>query len=53
VCGNVLVHGGSLNGVELIAAKWAAHRNVPQIAFRPDWTKHGKAAPQRQSNSAF
>jgi hypothetical protein len=41
----VLLHGGSPKGAELIAAKWADHRKVPQIAFRPDWTKHAKAAP--------
>jgi hypothetical protein len=29
----------------LIAARWAGHRKVPQIAFKPDWTKHAKAAP--------
>ena len=32
----VLLHGGSPNGAELIAAKWASNRKVPQIAFKPD-----------------
>jgi len=41
----VLLHGGSLKGAEFIAAKWANNRNVPQVAFRPDWAKHRKAAP--------
>ena len=46
----VLVHGGSPKGAELIAAKWADTRKVPQIAFKPDWTKHGKAAPFRRND---
>jgi Helix-turn-helix len=29
----------------LIAAKLADNRKVPQIAFKPDRTKHAKAAP--------
>ncbi len=40
----VLLHGGSPKGAELIATKWADHRKVPQIAFKPDWTRHGKKA---------
>jgi len=43
----VLLHGGSPKGVELMAAKWATGRKVPQIAFKPDWTKHAKAAPKQ------
>ena len=35
----VLLHGGSPKGAERIAARWADHRKVPQIAFKPDWTK--------------
>ena len=46
----VLLHGGSPKGAELIAAKWADHRKVPQIAFKPDWTKHGKAAPFKRND---
>jgi YspA, cpYpsA-related SLOG family len=30
-------------GAELIAAKWATNRKVPQIEFKPDWTKQAKA----------
>ena len=41
----VLLHCGSPKGAEFIAAKWARHRKVPEIAFKPDWTKHAKAAP--------
>ncbi len=47
----VLLHGGSPKGAELIAAKWADARKVPQVAFRPDWTRHGKAAPFRRNDA--
>jgi hypothetical protein len=47
----VLLHGGSPKGAELIAAKWASNRKVPQIAFRPDWTKHTKAAPFKRNDA--
>ena len=46
----VLLHGGSPKGAERIAALWADHRKVPQIAFRPDWTKHAKAAPFKRND---
>ena len=36
---------------ELIAAKWADSRKVPQIAFKPDWTKHVKAAPFKRNHA--
>jgi hypothetical protein len=45
----VLLHGGS-KGAERIAARWADHRKVPQIAFKPDWTKHAKAAPFKRND---
>ena len=47
----VLLHGGSPKGAELIAAKWASNRKVPQVAFKPDWTKHGKAAPFKRNDA--
>jgi hypothetical protein len=47
----VLLHGGSPKGAELIAAKWASNRKVPQIAFKPDWTKHAKAAPFKRNDA--
>lgn len=47
----VLMHGGSPKGAELIAAKWADHRKVTQIAFKPDWTKHAKAAPFKRNDA--
>jgi hypothetical protein len=46
-----LLHGGSPRGAELIASKWATARKVPQIAFRPDWTAHAKAAPFRRNDA--
>jgi hypothetical protein len=49
--GMVLLHGGSPKGAELIAAKWAHHRKVPQIAFKPDWTRHAKAAPFKRNDA--
>ncbi len=47
----VLLHGGSPKGAELIAAKWATNRKVPQIAFKPDWAKHAKAAPFKRNDA--
>ena len=47
----VLLHGGSPKGAERIAARWADHRTIPQIAFKPDWTKHAKAAPFKRNDA--
>ncbi|WP_119165626.1 DUF2493 domain-containing protein [Algihabitans albus] len=46
----VLLHGGSPKGAEKIAACWADNRKVPQIAFKPDWNRHGKAAPFKRND---
>ena len=46
----VLMHGKSPKGAEKIAASWADHRNVTQIGFAPDWTKHGRAAPFKRND---
>ncbi len=48
--GMVLIHGGSPKGAERIAAAWANARKVTQIAFKPDWTRHAKAAPFRRND---
>ena len=48
--GMVLLHGGSPKGVERIAACWADGRKVTQIAFKPDWSRHGKAAPFKRND---
>lgn len=47
----VLLHGGSPKGAERIAAAWADNRKVPQIAFRPDWARHAKAAPFKRNDA--
>ena len=46
----VLLHGGSPKGAELIAAKWADTRKVAQVAFKPDWARHAKAAPFKRND---
>jgi len=46
----VLLHGGSPKGAECIASRWADHRKVPQIAFKPDWAQ-GKAAPFKRNDA--
>jgi hypothetical protein len=46
----VLLHGGSPKGAERIAACWADNRKVPQIAFKPDWMRHAKAAPFKRND---
>lgn len=46
----VLLHGGTPTGAERIAACWADSRSVPQIVFKPDWTRHQKAAPFKRND---
>ena len=46
----VLIHGGSPRGAEKIASRWADTRKVSQVAFKPDWSKHAKAAPFRRND---
>jgi len=46
----VLIHGSSPRGAERIAACWADKRKVTQIAFKPDWTREGKAAPFKRND---
>ncbi|WP_429924168.1 DUF2493 domain-containing protein [Agrobacterium vitis] len=47
----VLLHGGTPKGAELIASRWADHRKVQQVSFKPDWTKNGKAAPFKRNDA--
>lgn len=47
----VLLHGGSPRGAERIAACWADKRGVPQLVFKPDWTRHAKAAPFKRNDT--
>jgi hypothetical protein len=46
----VLLHGGSPRGAELIASRWADHRKVAQVVFKPDWNRHAKAAPFKRND---
>jgi hypothetical protein len=46
----VLLHGGTPKGADRIAACWADSRKIPQIAFKPDWGRHGKAAPFKRND---
>ncbi len=46
----VLVHGGAPKGAEKAASRWADARKVAQIAFKPDWTNDGKAAPFKRND---
>ena len=45
----VLVHGGG-PGVEKIAARWAEKNGVHQVVCKPDWDRHGRAAPFRRND---
>ena len=45
----VLVHGGG-PGVEKIAAAWAERNGVHQVVCKPDWDRHGRAAPFRRND---
>ncbi len=44
----VIVHGGG-PGVERIAAQWAERNGVHQVVCKPDWDRHGRAAPFRRN----
>ncbi len=46
----VLLHGGSPRGAERIAACWADNRKVPQVVFKPDWTRDRNAAPFKRND---
>lgn len=46
----ILLHGATPTGAERIAACWADARGVTQVAFRPDWKRHGKAAPFKRND---
>jgi YspA, cpYpsA-related SLOG family len=46
----VLLHGGSPKGAERIAACWADNRKIPQVVFKPDWTRDRNAAPFKRND---
>ena len=45
----ILVHGGG-PGVEKVAARWAERNGVHQVVCKPDWDRHGRAAPFRRND---
>ena len=45
----ILCHGGG-PGVERIAAQWAERNGVHQVVCKPDWDRHGRAAPFRRND---
>ena len=45
----VLVHGGG-PGVEKLAAQWAERNGIHQVVCKPDWNRHGRAAPFRRND---
>ena len=45
----VIVHGGG-PGVDRIAARWAEQNGIHQIVCKPDWDRHGRAAPFRRND---
>mgnify|MGYP001211640074 CR=1 FL=1 len=49
----VLLHTASGRGADLIADRWAAHRNVTPVAFRPDWARHSRSAAPFKRNDAL
>ncbi len=46
----VLLHGDTPTGGERIAVRWADHRAVTSVPFKPDWTRHKKAAPFKRND---
>jgi hypothetical protein len=47
----VVVHGGTDSGGELIVARWCRNNDVPQDPRKPNWEKHGKAAPFKRNDA--
>jgi hypothetical protein len=47
----VLLRGGSSKGAERIAACWAEARRIAQVVFKPNWTRHAKAAPLKPNDA--
>ncbi|MGN6096618.1 MAG: DUF2493 domain-containing protein [Bosea sp. (in: a-proteobacteria)] len=47
----ILMHGATPTGGERIAACWARDRNVPQDPRKPDWNRHGRAAPFKRNDA--
>jgi hypothetical protein len=49
--GMVLMHGGSTKGADKIASLWADSRKIAQIAFKPDFARHDKAAGFKRNDA--
>ena len=47
----VLLNTCSPKGADLIASKWAEHRNVTVVPFKPDWKRFRKAAPFKRNEA--
>ena len=47
----ILMHGATPTGGERIAACWARDRGVPQDPRKPDWNRHGRAAPFKRNDA--
>ena len=47
----ILMHGGTPSGGEHVAACWARNHDVPQDPRKPDWDRHGKAAPFKRNDA--
>lgn len=47
----ILLHGGATKGTDHIASLWARERNIPQVAFKPDFTAHKRAAPFKRNDA--
>ena len=41
---------GGRPGIERVASQWAEHNGVHQIVCKPEWDKHGRAAPFRRND---
>ena len=46
----ILLHGGATKGTDHIASLWARERNIPQVAFKPDFTVYKRAAPFKRND---
>ena len=46
----ILIHGATNTGGEKIGACWARDHDVPQDPRKPDWDRHGRAAPFKRND---
>ena len=43
-----IVSGGA-RGVDTLAEHWADQNNIPKVIFKPDYKRHGRAAPIKRN----